>query len=675
MKKSIYIYIYISCILIIGIALGVLAHLGDKQRYASMEVEFNIEKTLKLNNKAELDFDTQQDFKNFIAKTPFQTYSYNFKLQTHSGVFRRSDLYVLMPNFEKLPSLIYHLEYNPQSNNGSFTSSRILESQLKNIPYTLKINQNLLWSILKYCVIVLIILIICFTTIKNHLSNYFQSLTQCYQTTQIYSINAFKFSLLQKYFSFDFYSYIFYIYIIILSCFIVSYHLLISLIGDDWVYSSTYWTFYQPYTFGGYFWQRGRHFADILMALSMRPFGEILVSFGVAPLMAYRIVSSFFCLVFVLLFCFTLSLLVWILHGKKDFKLIFTILSLFTFILMSWKQLDFITITAYIGTAGFAILIFLPLFYTFFYGKYFVLHDNILIHFILMFFLLYCASFQIEPSTLAIFGLCLFILLYPAFLSLLQNKSLKQSYIVFNNPLFYYPLCLFLVLIPIAFLLTLKSGRGKWQFEKMHDSTLWSSMFEFLMQFDIKLLYLGIFALFFLIVTLYHIIKKKEMTKALYMQIAFVLVGGIGIFGFSAIRVPGIYVEIILLFCVFIIWLLRCKEHCNTIISLFANFFLIALIVSMSFKAITHYEEVFKQNYPQRDSINNLISLFIEADRLNQKEIILTQKDIEDKRLQHHHIATSPEGYPNVFITTWMQYYGYTKNIIKIKVKQESQKD
>ena len=277
-------------------------------------------------------------------------YSYNFKIITESKFFKRNAIYAFYPDMDKIPNAFHTFHFDRHRVHGSFISSRLLTSQ-DSIPitYTLQL-QTLLYSILLTLAIIFGLIIWNLEKIRHFMKTSF-----VLSHTNLIFVNSYSFSDYKKLFGSDIYSLLFYLYLCMLIVFIIAFQMIAPMVGDDWAYSSNYSAFYTPTQFTGSFWQRGRHIADVFMSLSMRPFGEILVSFGMNPLKVFRILSSFFSIIYYFLLFFAASLLVWMLHDKKDFKLIFTIVSLFIIIMFESSQNSFIVKGAYIATSGLSV--------------------------------------------------------------------------------------------------------------------------------------------------------------------------------------------------------------------------------------------------------------------------------------------------------------------------------
>ena len=72
------------------------------------------------------------------------------------------------------------------------------------------------------------------------------------------------------------------------------------------------------------------------------------------------------------------------------------------------------------------------------------------------------------------------------------------------------------------------------------------------------------------------------------------------------------------------------------------------------------FHEDYKSDY-------KLLQLFIEADKLGNREIILNKDDIKNYKLEIQRIANDSSKWPNRDISFWMYQYGYTKKLIKIR--------
>ena len=127
-----------------------------------------------------------------------------------------------------------------------------------------------------------------------------------------------------------------------------------------------------------------------------------------------------------------------------------------------------------------------------------------------------------------------------------------------------YFLGLLLCFVPISFVLTLLSGRGKVQINNVEKTSLLENIVSFLTSFyhtHDSFLYLMVLACLILCGFIYYFFRKNKISKKYYIQTALLCIGIIGIIGFCAIRVPGIWFEVILIFCALLSILLQYKNH------------------------------------------------------------------------------------------------------------------
>lgn len=143
----------------------------------------------------------------------------------------------------------------------------------------------------------------------------------------------------------------------------------------------------------------------MLMSLPMFPFGNILVSFGVEPFYALKILKAVFYLIYYCILGISLSFFIWILNNKRNYKIIFLTILLYILLISNFLTLYYIGVAAYIGTAGISILIWLPMLYYFIYEKEFILGRSKILYYSIFTYLIYFATFSIEPSSLTIAGL------------------------------------------------------------------------------------------------------------------------------------------------------------------------------------------------------------------------------------------------------------------------------
>ncbi len=568
---------------------------------------------------------------------------------------------------------------NNASGIGTFESKEMLldSTIFENIPYTLKLQNKLILHLA--CIVILLLSIIAYLKNKMLIVKFFNS-TFANSNSINYASNASiantstnaAISNYTKniYFSFkDIYLFVssnfnimLILYSIAIMLLIVANQSLAIMQYDDWVYSVDYNSFYHLTTtsFG---WQRGRHIGDILMSISMRPFGEFLIAFGVDALNAFRIVSSFFSVVFYFLTFFACSLLLWFLNDKKDFKIIFITISLFI-LYMTIDYIEFVPKAAYIFTAGISVSVFLPLLYYFLFEKEIRFSKNVYFHFGILFLFVYFCAFGLEMTSLGIFGLCSFMLLYYLFIEkilLLKNRH------KINLSIFYY-FALFIFMIPSAFIMTILSGRGQRQQEVLVDSSIFENIFNNITllvhnnRLFLPIVLFGILLLIYLSFRLFSGVSKKY-----FIMFAMIIVGIIGIIGFCAINVP--YTTWMLLgfifFALFVL-LLECKDSNNKFIAFISSLFMIIFVVNLGLSLINKYEEVFNKYYPYRESSRNLINLFVEANKNKQKEIILDSKTLKENKLELIYFTY----HLNKAISSWILRYGYSDEIIQIKLDE-----
>ena len=308
-NKNLFLKIYILFVIIISIALIVLQILGSKKRIGYLtEFNLNIDKTLELNNLENINNDLDEEgLKNFILNNENITnYVHQFRIRYYDKTFRNNDIYGVYPDLSNLPDYIKNVEMDGDgSPYGNFISDkRDIEEKIDNINYILKIKINFI------IILAVIILTILFIYL---LSPYLIEIANILIENDFNDNNL---NFTNKILNIAFYIILFLILITILS-----FQFIIPIQGDDWVMSSRY-GFYNIYEFGGSFWQRGRHFADVLMSLPMFPFGNILVSFGIEPFYALKILKAIFSLIYYCILSISLSFFIWILNNKRNHKII-----------------------------------------------------------------------------------------------------------------------------------------------------------------------------------------------------------------------------------------------------------------------------------------------------------------------------------------------------------------
>ena len=653
-NKNLFLKIYIPFVILTIIALIVLQILGSKKRVGYLtEFKLNVYKTLELNNLENINNKLDEEgLKNFILNNENITnYIYQFRIRYYDKVFRNSDIYGVYPDLSNLPDYMENAEMDEGgSPYGNFISDkREIEDKIDNINYILKIKLNFIIILVS-----IILVILCIYLLSPYLIEIANILIE-----NDFNDNNFNFT--NKILNIAFYIILFLILIIILSS-----QFIIPIKGDDWVMSSRY-GFYNIYEFGGSFWQRGRHFADMLMSLDMFPFGNILISFGIEPFYAFKILKAIFSLIYYCILGISLSLFIYILNDKRNYKIIFLVMLLYILLISNFVILYYVDVAAYIGTAGISILIWLPILYYFVYDEEFILSKNKILYYSMYTYLIYFATFTIEPTSLTISGLSLFILIY--YINI-DKKIFAENH--FSKPKKYIIifLILFIISTVIAFLLTLFGGRGKMQFQRIQDSSAINNIINAFTGFGIFEKFLILFAVIYIILLISKFIKLKKISKIDYIYFSVLFVALLGIFGFSAIKLTtyNILLEFLLIFSVL---LLKLLENINkkTLLSVISYFIIIGAIVIMGMQIYVDYNSRLQNKfYEDYKSDYKLLQLFIEADKLGNSEIILTKDDIENYKLEEQGLVNNPSKGINRFISFWMYQYGYTKKLIKIQV-------
>ena len=641
-NKNLFLKIYIPFVIITIIALIVLQILGSKKRVGYLtDFKLNVAKTLELNNLENFiigDKSDEEKLSNYLLTNENITnYIYHFRIRYYDKTFRNNDIYGVYPDLSNLPDYMENAEMDGDgSPYGNFISDKkeISEDKIDNINYILKIKINFI-----IILAVIILAILCIYLLLPYLNSIELSISIIENDNNLNFTN--------KILNIAFYIILFLILITILS-----FQFIIPIQGDDWVMSSRY-GFYNIYEFGGSFWQRGRHFADVLMSLPMFPFGNILVSFGVEPFYALKILKAIFSLIYYCILGISLSFFIWILNNKRNYKIIFLVMLLYILLISNFLTLYYIGVAAYIGTAGISILIWLPILYYFVYDKEFILGRNKILYYSIFTYLIYFATFTIEPTSLTISGLSLFILIYYINIDkkiFAENHSSKpKKYIIFF-------LILFIISTVIAFLLTLFSGRGKTQIKVVDNSSLIDNIINAFADFGIFEKFLILFAVIYIIFLISKFIKLKKISKIDYIYFSVLFVALLGIFGFSAIKLKtsNILLEFLLIFSVL---LLKLLENINkkTVLSVISYFIIISAIVIMGMQVYVDYNSLLQNKFHEDyKSDYKLLQLFIEADKLENSEIILTKDDIRNYKLEEQFISNNPSLWPNRDISFWM---------------------
>lgn len=661
--KNLFLKIYIPFVIITIIALIVLQILGSKKRIGYLtDFNLNIERTLELNNLKDIGKDFTVDgkldeeiIKNYLLNNENITnYVYHFRIRYYDKVFRNSDIYGVYLNTNNLPDYIKEIKFRESGTPyGDLISDReTIEEEKIDVTYRLSIKSNFI-----IIIIAIISVIFCIYLLLPYLN--------LIEISNILIENNFNDNNLN--FTNKILNYLFYIILFIILIAILSFQFIVPINGDDWLMSSRY-GFYNIHQFSGSFWQRGRHFADMLMSLDMFPFGNILISFGVEPFYALKISKAAFSLIYYFILSFSLSLFIWLLNNKRNYKVIFLTILLYVLLITNFLTGGYIDVAAYIGTAGISILIWLPMLYYVIYEKEFVLGKNKILYYSIFTYLIYFATFTIEPSSLTIAGLSLFILIYYINIDkkiFIENHSFKPKKHVI---LF---LILFIVSTAIAFILTLLGGRGEKQFEVIENSSIIYNIINAFTNFGMFEKFLILFAIIHIIFLIGKFIKLKKISKIDYIIFSVLFVAILGIFGFSAIKISRIIKLILGFLLIFSVLLLILLKNINkrTELSVISYFIIVGLIIIMGMQVYVDYNSHLQNKfYDEYKSDYKLLQLFIEADKLGNSEIVLTKDDIKNYKLEEQFIANNPSEWANRDISFWMYQYGYTKNLINIRV-------
>ena len=658
-NKNLFLKIYIPFVIIISIALIILQILGSKKRVGYLtDFNLNIDRTLELNNLNDIREEftiggksDEEGIKNYIfTNENITNYIYHFRIRYYDKTFRNNDIYGVYVDLSNLPDYMKNAEMDEGgSPYGNFISDKKeIEEKIDDINYILKIKINFI-----IILAVIILAILCIYLLSPYLIEIANILIE-----NDFNDNNLNFT--NKILNIAFYIILFLILIIILSS-----QFIIPIQGDDWVYSSNY-PLYNIFKFSGSFWQRGRHFADMLMSLPMFPFGNILVSFGIEPFYALKILKAIFSLIYYCILSISLSFFIWILNNKRNHKIIFLTILCYIVLISNSSDLYYTNVAAYIGTAGISLLIWLPMLYYFIYEKEFILGRNKILYYSIFTYLIYFATFTIEPTSLTISGLSLFILIYYINIDkkiFAENHSSKpKKYIIFF-------LILFIISTVIAFLLTLFSGRGQIQIKIVNNSSLINNIINAFADFGIFEKFLILFAVIYIIFLISKFIKLKKISKIDYIYFSVLFVALLGIFGFSAIKLKthNILLEFLL---IFLVLLLKLLENINkkTVLSVISYFIIIGAIVIMGMQVYVDYNSLMQNKFHEDyKSDYKLLQLFIEADKLGNREIILNKDDIKNYKLEIQQIANDSSKQFNRDISFWMYQYGYTKKLIKIR--------
>ncbi|SUW08828.1 Uncharacterised protein [Brachyspira pilosicoli] len=550
-----------------------------------------------------------------------------------------------------------------------FTSDKELDIQNESINVVYNLKLNILFILFIVLLALLIVIFICLNNIVELLKELKNSILILFNELKDNNTE----SLIRDDYVTKISSILFVIYIIILAFIIFSINFVNGPNNDIFWYGTNYDIFYNIYDFKGYFWQRGRHFGDILMASYMRPFGTILINvFNIDPFKSLMITKSLFTIIYLFLTSFSVSLFVWTINNKKNYRLIFVLVSLY---ICNYANINYyITLACYVGGFGFSMLIFYPMIYYFVYGKEILLFKNKNMNYMLYFLLLYFAAFSMEPTSTTLAGFSFFIILY----LFIRNSNLFLDNNI-NKPNYYilFTLILTIVLTLISFSLTaFFSGRGKWQSQRISNTTIMDSIinkFSSLAIFNKILILLGILYLVYL---LFILLKNKKIIKEYYIYFSISFTALFLILFFYSIDAPTIYAQLILLFALFVIILLKNIHNKNIMFSLFSNFIIFFLIFTMSLNLLKYHDNMMRTYKTTFRDWNIVLQIYKDAYNNNINEIVINKDDIENLKLgtifykppkKGYGYDDDPRTHPNAMLSEFMQRY-YIDKYIPIRV-------
>ena len=566
--------------------------------------------------------------------------------------------------------------YLKSGNTIVFTSSKEINNinDLGSINY--KLNISLYFIILVFILIISLSILYFSTNIISILSKFINNLKNYIDFDNKDDLIIFS----DNYKKYKISNILFIIYIIILSFIIFSINFVYGPSNDTLWYSTSFNAFYNIYDFKGYFWQRGRHFGDMLIALTMRPFGTILINlFNIDPFKSLMISKSLFSIFYAFLTTFSISLFVWTINNKKNYKLIFLLISLYIsnyLVNIGYGGINYsVTLACYVGGFGFSMLIFYPILYYFIYGKELILFKNKNMNYMLYFLLLYFATFTYEPTSTTLAGFSFFIILY----LFIRNTNLFLDDNNVHKPNLYilFILLLTIVLTLISFSLTaFFSGRGQWQAERISNTTVIESIISKFNDLAVFNKILILFGILYLIYFLFVTIKNKKIFKENYIYFSISFIALFLLFFFYSIDAKTIYAQFILLFVLLIVILLRNINNTNYIFSLFSNFIIFFLIFSMLLNILKYHDNVMKTYNTTFRDWNIVLQIYKDAYNNNLNEIVINKDDIERLKLGKIFYKPPKKGYGydedpnthfNFMLSEFMQIY-YINKFIPIVV-------
>ena len=166
--KNIFIIVLIAIVILFYISIIILSILGNKTRVGYLtEFNLNIYETLDLNNIEYIKNDfiidgklDEESIKNYLLTNENITdYVYQFRIRYYDKIFRNSDIYGVYPSLNNLPKYIKKIKMDYRGSPfGILISSKIItEEKIDSIGYTLKINKNLILTVLLVFVFVFVL--------------------------------------------------------------------------------------------------------------------------------------------------------------------------------------------------------------------------------------------------------------------------------------------------------------------------------------------------------------------------------------------------------------------------------------------------------------------------------------------------------------------------------------
>ena len=165
--KNIFIIVLIAILILFYISIIILSILGNKTRVGYLtEFNLNIYETLDLNNIEYIKNDfiiagklDEESIKNYLLTNENITdYVYQFRIRYYDKIFRNSDIYGVYPSLNNLPKYIKKIKMDYRGSPfGILISSKIItEEKIDSIGYALKINKNLILTVLLVFVFVFV---------------------------------------------------------------------------------------------------------------------------------------------------------------------------------------------------------------------------------------------------------------------------------------------------------------------------------------------------------------------------------------------------------------------------------------------------------------------------------------------------------------------------------------